>query len=654
MKEQFQSFTQLCTRSLADDPALRLEVEQELEGHLEDACEEERSEGKSETEAENLAKQRFGEPEELAQSLLDANRRKLKLRARIRLAVKVALIPAILIGLALCIDLRTLAGIQLLNTFTPYPRTPGYWTQKYIRILADHETRKLGEPERKWLRNYFCHWDSKANREWARESYLAHPDSKMFTANYAMELTSSLTTTGTKNQRYRRLPLPDTQREELWRVIKHGRRIDPDNALYDYLEADEIAASCITWDEEKRWDKSGRQRTIRTRYEIKDRATFDRGMKLYLAALEKPFVKSYSRDIIAEARSILKPQDDFLGLLEFISINANTKLGFLLAGQELTRLSIAYGEILEKEGNPEAAKRYLESWRRFIPQMEECHPGTLIKTLICYNCLDLYLDSAERRGDMIEAEKLKKVNAAIRTWSEQKKPDNEAFRQHAGMLAGQLLPTLKNDIRQEELEPDLKLTYLVHDLTGLALLSLLLTFCIFLFACGVLAFRFTGRRPFLLILPWKSYRTVLLWGILIPIGIFLLYTHVDALSGRDLSVQANLLRWGLGMLGIVIIFPLIFESLFAWQLKKQGKILGFTGGKIPFATLCLNRMFAFAALLLVTGCILRPLLAWECRREIARVELFNTTRGFAQAEVRLANRLSAEQTNAIAEADQKP
>jgi uncharacterized Tic20 family protein len=133
-----------------------------------------------------------------------------------------------------------------------------------------------------------------------------------------------------------------------------------------------------------------------------------------------------------------------------------------------------------------------------------------------------------------------------------------------------------------------------------------------------------------------------------------LYTHIDGFSGRNLSVQANLLRWGLGMLGIVIIFPLIFESLFAWQLKKQGKILGFTGGKVPFATLCLNQLFAFAALLLVTGCVLRPLLAWECRRCIEKDEVFNTDRGFTKVEAETATRLNAELADAIAAADQKP
>lgn len=74
MKEQLKAFTRLCTRSLSGDPALRLEIGRELETHLEDAYDEERCDGKTETEAEEFAKKRFGEPEELAQSLLDANR----------------------------------------------------------------------------------------------------------------------------------------------------------------------------------------------------------------------------------------------------------------------------------------------------------------------------------------------------------------------------------------------------------------------------------------------------------------------------------------------------------------------------------------------------------------------------------------------------
>ena len=639
MKEQFQSFTQLCTRSLAGDPALRLEVGHELETHLEDAYEEERSEGKNETEAENQAKKRFGEPEEVAQSLLDANRRRLKLRARIRLAVKLALIPAILIGLALCIDLRTLAGIQLLNPGRCLVST-NTWQGKLFLAVFDHDINHLHEKDQEFIRHFLLPWTPGKKSPWEKERYERDPENLASTAAYALsEFPAG------ENL------LTNRDRANYLRILEHGRRIDPDNALYDYLEAHLVTLSALKW--EKISHGTGEKKETDWQYTVEDRAALDHGMKLYLAALNKPFVKTYSMDAPAEICRLLNPRDDYLGLLERINIYANTPLSFLSQMCALNRKSVAYGEILWKEGKTAEAEKYLHSWRKFIPRQQKYNSNTLIEVLAYYDCIGVYLDSALKRGDTAEAEKLNRISAILRNRKAQKDSNHENIQKHGGILSGTFLPALKEKIPVQELEPERKLSYLVNDLLALALLSLLLTFCIILFAGGILASRFAGHRPFLLFLPWKSYRTVLLWGILVPIGIFLLYTHVDVLSGRDLSVQANLLRLGLGMLGIVIIFPLIFESLFAWQLKKQGKILGFAGGKIPFATLCLNQLFAFAALLLVTGCVLRPLLDWECRRCIEKDEVFNTDRGFTKVEAETATRLNAELADAIATADQK-
>jgi len=632
MKEQFQTFAQLCTRSLADDPALRLEVEQELEGHLEDACEEEQSEGKSESEAEDQAKKRFGEPEELAQSLLDANRRKLKLRARIRLAAKIALIPVILIGLALCIDLRTLTGISLLISPGRSLASPNTWQEKLFLANITHDINRLHEKDQKSIRNFLQPWTPGKKSLWQKERYETNPDSRAYTAAYALSQFSS------------EVHWTDEERANYLRLLEHGRRIDPDNALYDYLEANLVTITALNMEKKKQvWH-----------YTVEDRAALDRGMKLYLAALEKPFVNTYSMEMPAEVRRLLNPRKDFFGLLERINIYANTPLPFVAQMRAINRKSMVYGEILLKEGKTAEAEKYLHSWRKFIPQQQKYNSNTLIEVLVCYGCIGVYLDSAQKRGDTVEAEKLNRISAILRDWKAQKSSNNHNILKHGGILSGIYLPALKEEIPVREFEPERKLSYLVGDLGSLALLSLFLTTLIIIFGIGLLMSRVAGHRPFLLFLPLKSYRKILIFGILIPIGIFLLYTHIDLLGGRDLSVQMNLLRWFLGVVGIVFVFPLFFEHIFLRELKKQGKRLGFRNGKLPFATNCLNRVFAFAVLLLVTGCILRPLLVWECRRYIARDGLFGTDTGYSQVELRVANQLNSKLADAIAAADRTP
>ena len=631
MKEQFQSFTQLCTRSLADDPALRLEVGHELEGHLEDACAEERSEGKSEAEAEDQAKKRFGEPEELAQSLLDANRRKLKLRARIRLAAKIALIPAILIGLALCIDLRMLTGFTLLCKLGdpwgfPYAQClPDEW----FRPVMEHELNHLPESERDLVRANLLLCAPRGKSPWEKACYEANPESPLFTANYALSLAQQLD----RGQ-------GEKERAEYLRVLERGRRIDPDNALYDYLEADLVLRSALTFENDK--------------YEIRDRAALDRGMRIYLAALQKPFARTYAMDLSDTICRRLNPANDYLGMLERISIYSTTPMNFISIERKLTIIDLFYGELLLKEGKTAEAEPYFNAWRKFIPQIQKFDSRNLIEALVGYSCIKLYREAAEKRGDTAEAETLAKIYAPMKNWKEKGSRNTESLAKHSGMLTEMLLPPMREEVPADQFAPDRRLTYLLFDLAGLAVLSILLTICILFLAVAVAAARLMGKRPFLLLLPWKSYLRILVWGIAVPIAAFLLYTHIDALGGRDLSVRLNHPRLWAGFIGIILVFPVIFELVYLREQRKLGKHLGFRKGILPFATTYLNQLFAFAALLLITGCVLRPLLTWECRYYIAENKLFSADRGYTQVEVETGNRLNAELADAIAAANQKP
>ena len=618
MRESFKQFTELCTRPLADDPTLRMEIGRELENHLEDACEEELADGRaeSEAEAEENAKKRFGEPEELAGSLLDANFSRLKLRARIRSIIKIALVPAILIGLLCCLDLRTLSGLILLNTLGNGPRllAPGSVHEKIFHSVIDGDMDNLNEKEKNWVWSYFTPWSSEGWREMEKARYESRPDSKMFTADYALALVNP-------EQKQ-----DEATRAELSKLIAHGRRIDPDNALYDYLEAAEAIADGVSFQKTK--DSRTPGKTL-WRPVLKDRTALERGMKIYLAGLQKPFVDSRVMDIRNTISLRLSRKDDFLSLMENTMLNESTKLAysklsFLDLVGKMNRNCILYGETLAQEGKTEEARVYLESWRKFIPQMLEHNSDSLLEVTIYYGFINDYLASAQKLGNHTEAEKLARINQIVTKWRKQRDPNRKNYLKYAGLLSSIQLPVLGKEVAIDNLAPERKLSYLSGDLVGLGALGLWKTWNILFLAVMVLFYFLAGRRPFLLLLPWKSYRRILIWGILVPIAVYLTYTNIDALGGRNLSIPINLGRFGLGLFALVFIFPMIYESLFLRELKKQATVLGFPKGKLPVTTRYFNLLCAMAAFLLIAGGILRPLLATECRRALEEDTIFST------------------------------
>ena len=136
----FKTFIATCTRSLADDEAMRREVSFELNSHLEEAYEEELSRAESPEEAAEMTKKRFGQPEELAVQLLNANIKRFSFRARMRRLLKIFIIPLLILGVILCIDLRTWVSVAIFCQYiTPVPDSVSNAVKWFYRVeLRSH------------------------------------------------------------------------------------------------------------------------------------------------------------------------------------------------------------------------------------------------------------------------------------------------------------------------------------------------------------------------------------------------------------------------------------------------------------------------------------------------------------------------------------
>ena len=87
-KDPIETKLSECTRLLSDDPELLQENRTELRSHLLAARDALTSEGTSQAEAAETACRQFGDSEEVAQALLQADFPRLKLRSKIRLFIR--------------------------------------------------------------------------------------------------------------------------------------------------------------------------------------------------------------------------------------------------------------------------------------------------------------------------------------------------------------------------------------------------------------------------------------------------------------------------------------------------------------------------------------------------------------------------------------
>ena len=152
------------TESLAADPELRQDVREELRTHLEETIDSHRESGDSEEESLEFALKSFGSSEEVGEKLFEANRRRMRLRAWVRLGMRWVLTP-LAIGVA----------VVALGRFE------GLWE---AGVSYSHFYGPKPPPEHRFL------WDGDASRETQakaqRAIWEADPGNPVYFANYAM------------------------------------------------------------------------------------------------------------------------------------------------------------------------------------------------------------------------------------------------------------------------------------------------------------------------------------------------------------------------------------------------------------------------------------------------------------------------------------
>ena len=426
---------------------------------------------------------------------------------------------------------------------------------------------------------------TRTNRhEQQRAIWEAHPENLVYLGNYVTSLASS---------RYAPSSL-DLFRGEM----AAARKLDPENARYDYLEAGLLLkASAEILSEKAGQDEQGKTKTEYS-LEVRNREQLDEAMALLREGLGKPYWRRYTTDMLREQLAILGPPQRLLDLVHRTAIAAGTLLPDLAQLRTLARASRLYAELLIAEGKAAEAAPYLGAWEILGRQVTE-DSFTLIDVLVAnaiFKDAEQTIPPLYRQiGREAEAERAAARAALIAKpvtdWREQRdlarKPESQTAEQlegeqllqeRAGVLASMLLPALGQWPAAEEYAPGRMLEYVVFTEFVIAVIlgALLLTlFTSYLLALRWRVFRPAGEPPPPILMPdLVTVFRILLLGVILPLALFFVVTRYFPGSGHDYSVEVGLhkLAAEFGLLAVALgTLPILMTVA---QVQRRCRALG--------------------------------------------------------------------------------
>lgn len=378
-----------------------------------------------------------------------------------------------------------------------------------------------------------------------RAIWEAHPTSKIYFANYIAYVEQEKISTPQD--------LAHFEQE-----ISCGERLDPQNALYHYLLADALVNwSVLHADQGPQIDEKTGKRSYP--YQIRDRRMLDRAMREYQIGLSKPYFNSYHLDMVKAQIGALPPCRQLEDYLLKCAIAARTISPELARLRNLARVTPYYAKTLIDKGRMREAMPYLESWLPFTRQIT-ASSVPLIDILVAVAVAKIGGEGAAQlyasagRPDLAKQTRaqLACVCAAFNAFREAKTQHAQAYDKHwdksAGVLSGILLPLLGyyNPPTEAELAPSRYIEQQVVEEIETALLTAVL--CIFMLYTLLIALRWrlmlrnTRVTPLLTGMPWREQARIILWAVILPLAIYLVYTRCTGLAGRELKVTHILFR----------------------------------------------------------------------------------------------------------------
>ncbi|HEY3378854.1 MAG TPA: hypothetical protein VGL77_15320 [Armatimonadota bacterium] len=553
------SFDQLAAEAAAGlkgDQELYRDVTEELRGHLEDKSAYFTRQGHDAAESVALSKKAFGSPLDVAAELLEANRSRLKLRAALRLAFGLLIVPLAIL-LALYVGYGRMARLQRIFAWTS-SITEGWQSFKLptlpfmdapIKEPYVSEQGVLQQPddfprEAPALRRY---WESHRNRE----------DSKEYFAYYAL------------------FAWPPNEAD-----MRLGEQLEPQNALYRLWLAEDALTRGISVQDNKHKEHGKRCTDV-----VLDRKALAAGIAELQAAVTKPHLRTYQMQILRKRLNAM-PRPMFTeDYFQRIAVDASELFPHMARYRDLSRKIPASARVLLAEGHRAEAEAVMDTWKPLMRLLLQDNANCLIQVLTVQACgLTLAEEGEEVYAQLGAHAKAREAHGVlVRLMQLREKrhghSDNEyeAFRklldQHGSILSRIMFPVFggidHTNPSAEEVMPSRMHEHVLFEETtvGMLLLGLMLALVGALLqgAWWLYRLRRAAAIPLLLMPPAREIMRALLYGIALPMLVYWLYSRAPIIGGREYGWSYLWWRFSaeqLFVLGIAFWLPAHLMRLF--------------------------------------------------------------------------------------------
>jgi hypothetical protein len=618
MDERISRVVEQATAGLQGDPELRIDVSAELTNHLEVTAAGLMAEGMTEEEASAQALETFGEPLEMAGDLLEANKRRMTLRARLRLLVQAVLIPAAVL-VAIFIGYNSFARLVGLH------RTVNDWRGEAMYMPALPQFPVLRMPgQRRQQQEIERKLALIPNKTINTEELLAlwqpfqgTPDGRMVLGYY----TGVLFDKSDLSQPLRLSKWERSEHELFVQAMQLGEQIDPQNALYNYKLAYLYLRPAITSREERNNKTQGD--------EVHDRRLLTLGLAELRKALAKPAIHEYKGEMLDRRLAVLPPPHLTEDYLQRFDIMASGLYPNFATQRALGRKMLGCARVLVAEGRVDEARPLLEAWHIVPSQMLE-HAISLIEILVARSLAQLLGEGTAAIYDSIgEHENAARVRAdvvrftapvSIRKEQRHRQADHtssELLARHGSTVSASLAPVFAGlsdspPYTVETLAPTRRheMALLEQFSLSMVLLLLVLVMVAALLAqtCWFYKLRAASSAPLLLLPSWQASARIIGLGILAPLALYYLYTH-SPIGGREYGIAY--MRWRffaeLALVGMLLVW--LPGMLASRDIRRRCRHLGVPVAAAPHPiwrvlktllwTLCFLSVSAGIALLIL-------------------------------------------------------